>query len=55
MKDNDLKFLETGIYNFKSNLSRYIALLERRDYRGIIIKRHKKPIGVFFLYDDLKE
>lgn len=35
------------IHDFKSNISRYIRLLEQGKYRAVIVRRYDRTIGVF--------
>jgi len=37
-------YLYTTIHEFKSNISRYIRMLEAGTYRAMIVKRNKKPV-----------
>lgn len=44
-------FIHASMHDFKTNISRYVAALEAGHYQGIILKRRKKPLGVFALFD----
>ena len=36
-----------NIHDFKSNISKYIRLLERGAYKAVIVRRYGKPVGAF--------
>lgn len=38
------QFPVVSVHDFKTNLSRYIRLLRRREAKGIVVRRYKKQI-----------
>jgi len=43
--------VHVNIYEFKTNMSHYIRMMEAGLYRQLVIKRRNKPIGAFILFD----
>ena len=46
---------KVNVYEFKTNLSKYLELLEKREEKEIIICRYDKKIAVISLYEDNKK
>ncbi|MGQ0527926.1 MAG: type II toxin-antitoxin system Phd/YefM family antitoxin [Alphaproteobacteria bacterium] len=44
-------FIHANMHEFKTHFSRYVRALERREYQGVIVKRHGRFIGLFVLKD----
>ena len=40
-------YIHASIHDFKTNISRYLRYLESGAYRGIVVKRHNTPVGMF--------
>lgn len=40
-------YIHATIHDFKTNISRYLRYLESGAYRGIVVKRHNTPVGMF--------
>lgn len=40
-------YIYTTMHEFKSNIAKYVRILENPEYRGVIVKRYNKPVGVF--------
>ena len=47
MADFARNHIYATIHDFKTNISRYIRLLEAGSYKGVIVNRYNKPIAVF--------
>lgn len=39
-------YIHVTTHDFKTNLSRYLRMLERGDCRAIIVQRHATPVGM---------
>jgi len=44
------KTIRTGIHDFKTNISKYIRILDEGDYEQVILTSRGKPIGGFATY-----
>lgn len=42
----DTAYLECTIHDLKTNISRYLRLLESGQYRGLVIRRYNKPVAL---------
>ena len=42
-------YIYANIHDFKSNISKYIRLLEQGAYQAVYIKRHSKVVGAFIV------
>lgn len=49
------KFIHTTMHDFKSNISKYIRVLQRGVYDGVIVKRYNEPMGLFVLMESAKK
>lgn len=38
------------VHDFKTHISKYIRMLERGEYRAVIVRRYEKQIGVFLTH-----
>jgi|GEM_PF-5047167 len=47
MVDDDGVYIFASIHDFKTNISKYIRVLERRQRKAVIVKRYNKVVGVF--------
>lgn len=47
---NDLIF--TTVHDFKTNLSKYMRLLEEGEYKGVIVKRRNEIVGYYAPHPD---
>jgi len=45
---------EATMHQFKTHLSYYVRMMEKGLYKAVIVKRGKKPVGVFMLYSQDK-
>lgn len=43
-------YLECTIHDLKTNISRYLRLLEDGHYRALVVKRYNRPVGMFVPY-----
>ena len=41
------KFIHANIHDFKSNISRYIHMIETGRFDGVIVKRYNSVVGLF--------
>lgn len=46
--------VHANIYEFKTNISHYIRMMEAGLYKQVLIKRRNRPIGIFVLFDQEK-
>lgn len=44
------EFLEVTTHKFKSNIAHYIRLCEMGKYKGVILMRYNRRVGVFIPY-----
>ncbi len=54
MPDYSEKYITTTIHDFKTNLSKYIRMLEAEHYRAVVVKRRYKIVGIFIPYEARK-
>jgi hypothetical protein len=47
MPDYSGDHIIANIHDFKSNISKYIRLLERGAYKAVIVRRYGKTVGAF--------
>ncbi len=40
-------YLHTSMHELKTNLARYVRMLESGEARAIVLCRRKKPVGLF--------
>ena len=41
------KFIETTMHDFKSNIAKYIRILDQGRFEGVVVKRYNEPVGLF--------
>ena len=51
MKIADEQYIHATIHEFKSNISKYIRLLEKEHYRAVILYRRDEKVGIFIPYE----
>ena len=51
MHIRDPHHLYATIHDFKNNISKYIRMLERRQYRAVVVQRRDKIVGIFIPYE----
>lgn len=39
-------YIHVSIHDFKTNMSRYLRMLERCECRAIIVQRHSTPVAM---------
>lgn len=44
----------TTVHDFKTHISKYMRMLDRGDYRAVLVKRYTKTIGVFQTLGSIK-
>ncbi len=49
------EFIHTTMHDFKSNIAKYTRILNRGDYKGVIVKRYNEPLGLYLPMDAPKE
>ena len=45
------EFIHTTMHDFKSNIAKYTRILNRGDYKGVIVKRYNEPLGLYLPMD----
>ena len=53
MADYTEEYIYATIHDFKTNISRYIRLLDSGRYRAVVVKRYNKPVGMFLSVEHL--
>ncbi len=48
------KHIIASIHDFKTNISKYIRMLERGDYRAVQVCRYNDVVGVFITHNSQK-
>ena len=51
--DDDVRYKEVTMHDFKTNISKYVKEMEAGAYRAVVVHRYKKPLGMFLLMDYL--
>lgn len=47
MKIIEEEYIYTTIHEFKANISKYIRILERKEYKAVVVYRRNKRVGMF--------
>ena len=47
MKYTKGKFVYTTLHEFKNNISSYTRMLEKEHYRGVVVMRRNKEVGLY--------
>ena len=50
-----LQYEEATIHNFKTHISHHLRMMESGLYKAVIVKRGKKPVGLFMLYPQYED
>jgi hypothetical protein len=48
------EYRHASIHDFKTHISRYISDLEQGLYKGVVVRRRAKPVGIFALINRTK-
>ncbi len=51
MPDYNGPYIYATIHDFKSNIAKYIRLLEQEAYDAVLIKRYDKPVAFVLPYE----
>lgn len=48
-------YVEVTMHKFKTHIAHYVRMMEAGLYKAVVVKRGKKPVGLFMLIRDKKE
>ena len=51
MSQADDEYIHATIHDFKTHFSRYLRMLEREEYRAVMVYRREKRVGIFIPYE----
>ncbi len=51
IKGCDGKSIFCGMHDFKTNIARYIRMLDRNEYDNVVLHARNKPIGIFVSFE----